>query len=158
MDNSLSSYFFEFISPAEPVSEAGRERFESEHFIEFGPRGPGEFRRRQEQIRKKSVSRALALSTAIFVVSGASKAASIRLDDQAKMADSARRGHAADGEAVSFDASGAICRRGRNLLWRFLPERGACCRKVRPSRNDFVGFPVNAKGGAGPGVEGKVTA
>lgn len=70
MDNSLSSTFFGFISAAKPESGAERERFESEHFIEFGPCRLGELRRRHEQIRKKSVSRALALSTAIFVVSG----------------------------------------------------------------------------------------
>lgn len=123
-DNFLSSVFFEFISPAEPVSGVGRERFESEHFIEFGPCRLGELRPRREQIRKKSVSRALALSTAIFVVSGASKAAGIRLDDQAKKAESAGRGYAADSEAMPFDACGTISRQDSDLLWQFAGERG----------------------------------
>lgn len=70
MDNAVSSVFFEFISSKETAFPPGRERFESEHFIEFRPCTCGDFLRSDAAKRKKSVSRALALSTAFFVVSG----------------------------------------------------------------------------------------
>lgn len=69
-DNSLSSSFFENISSAEPLCGPRREGFESARLIQFGVSARRRFRRRIDQIRKNSVSRALALSTTIFVVSG----------------------------------------------------------------------------------------
>jgi hypothetical protein len=67
--NSLSSGFFENISSAGAIFQPKHEGFESERFIQFRAGTARGFGRRHAQIRKKTISHALALSTAIFVVS-----------------------------------------------------------------------------------------
>lgn len=67
--NPLSSAFFENISPAGAVFPPAREGFESERFLQFRAGMRRKFGRRHARNRKKTISHALALSTAIFVVS-----------------------------------------------------------------------------------------
>lgn len=150
--DSLSSDFFENISSGGAVFEPAQEGFESERFIQFRAGRRLEFGRSGLRIRKKTVSRTLALSTAIFVVSGHRK-------DERKARRLSQKG--------GSDGTRCYCREGRSCAFRnewddlqvrqrvcsgFTPEADSVCHAASV-RRDAVGVPVKAKHGAGQATE-----
>lgn len=147
-DNSLSSSFFENISSGDAPNGPDREGFESERFIEFSAGIRREFRRRNDQIRKNSVSRALALSTTIFVVSGhrRDELGARRLNPNGGTS-SARQNR--EGQSYAFRCEWDGLRAVQKFYSGVLPEGVVACLVTSADRDKAGGVPVATSHGTG---------
>lgn len=144
--NSLSSVFFENISSAEAFFQPAQEGFESERFIQFRAVTRRIFGRRDAQNRKKTISHALALSTAIFVVS-------VHRKDEPRARRTSQKGgrdgtrHSRGGRSCAFRYVWDDLQTRQRVCFGFSPETDSACLAERSRSSGRRGVPARHRAG-----------